>query len=305
MTGHIDVALDTAAAGWPVFPCGTHKKPAITKCGRCDNAGARPGTDAYLECAATGRTGHGLYDATTDPDRIRAWWQAHPANLVGTPTDGLVVVDLDEPTSGPTGDAWAWWTATAGARGWHITDAPIVVTPRGGLHIYYRQPDSTDVRNSASKLAAGVDIRANGGYVIAPGSVLPDGRCYELLDPPAEVPDAPAWLLELIAAATAPQATHTPTARPDGHGGTRYGLGALEAELGRLALAPDGQRNDTLVRAAYRAGQLVAGGELDPHHAIDHLLSVALRIGLGEGEAHATIASGLRSGARTPRRRAA
>jgi len=279
MTGHLDVALDTAAAGWPVFPCTPDKRPA---------------------------TAHGFHDATTDPHAVHTWWTGHPDHLVGTPTEGMVVVDLDEPTSGPTGAAWAWWTSTAGARGWHITDAPIVVTPRGGLHIYYRQPDGVDVRNSASKLAAGVDIRANGGYVIAPGSVLPDGRCYELLDPPAEVPDAPAWLLELIVAASRPVTNPaTPQASTPGQGGTRYGLGALEAELGRLALAPDGQRNDTLVRAAYRAGQLVAGGELDPHHAIDHLLAVALRIGLGEGEAHATIASGLRSGARTPRRRAA
>jgi hypothetical protein len=76
----------------------------------------------------------------------------------------------------------------------------------------------------------------------------------------------------------------------------------LEAECGRLALAPEGQRNHTLNAAAFALGQLVAASVLDVTEVVDALLTAARRCGLSEMEARRTIASGLRSGARSPRR---
>jgi Bifunctional DNA primase/polymerase, N-terminal len=273
---HVEVALETAEAGWPVFPCRPDKTPA---------------------------THNGFKDATESPTRIEAWWAGHPEYLVAVPTEGLVVVDLDEPHTGPTGETWAWWCHHAEPHGWDPTVAPIVATPRGGVHIYFRQPDGADVRCSTSKLASGVDIRANGGYVIVPGSVLPDGREYELLSPyPRALVDAPRWLID---ACTKPDSSVEIHTSPPTVGCTRYGLQALQSELGRLALATDGTRNATLNKAAFRAGQLVAGGQLDAHYAHDQLVMVALRIGLGETETEATIESGMTKGALTPRRPAA
>ena len=87
--------------------------------------------------------------------------------------------------------------------------------------------------------------------------------------------------------------------------GSAYGHRALEAEVGRLALAPVDTRNDALNRAAFSLGQLVAGGELEPAAVAGNLLAVAERIGLSTTEAERTIASGLRRGLDHPRSRPA
>jgi hypothetical protein len=269
--GHLAVALATAVFA-PVFPCLPSKRPASP---------------------------NGFKDATVEVDRIERWWSGHPDHLVGVPTEGLVVVDLDEDDP-PTGATWAWWHATAEAHGWQVTDAPIVDTPSQGLHLYFACPVGVEVRNSAGKLAPGVDVRGAGGYVIAPGSTLPDGRQYELLQPfPAVLPVAPPWLVGMCAKRCEPPAP-VPRSASDWRG-SRYGLRALESECGRLAVAANGQRNHTLTKAAHALGRLVAGGELDAGHVAAELWTVAQRTGLGDREIEATLNSGLRAGARNPR----
>jgi hypothetical protein len=67
--------------------------------------------------------------------------------------------------------------------------------------------------------------------------------------------------------------------------------------------APVGARNNRLNRAAFSLGMLTGGGELDPVHVEEELLSAALDVGLPEGEARASIRSGLSAGTREPRRR--
>ena len=64
---------------------------------------------------------------------------------------------------------------------------------------------------------------------------------------------------------------------------------------------PQGQRNDTLNRAAFNLGQLVPTGHLTETGAVSALTSAALRAGLSETEAIRTIASGLNAGQRHPR----
>jgi hypothetical protein len=83
--------------------------------------------------------------------------------------------------------------------------------------------------------------------------------------------------------------------------GDGYGAAALRDELEHLSRATEGTRNNTLNTAALHLGELVAGGELARGEVEQALLDVALRIGLGEREAVATIKSGLDAGARNPR----
>jgi Bifunctional DNA primase/polymerase, N-terminal len=287
--GHLEVALATAAGGWPVFPCLHTKRPA---------------------------TEHGFKDAVTDPDRIRGWWNRHPDHLVAIPTEGLVVVDLDWRPPAPC--PWGWWQETCEAHGWDWAANLLGETPGNGVHVYWQAPPDVDVRNTTNLLGSRdhshllVDIRASGGYVIAPGSRLADGREYSLLNLVPELPTAPAWLIELIAKARGtgtadqPQASTVRAATPlPDQRGTPYGLKALEGELGRLATAPKGQRNDSLNRAAHALGQLTAGGQVDPVHAASRLEAVALRTGLALDEVQRTIRSGMAAGARAPRRPAA
>ena len=80
-----------------------------------------------------------------------------------------------------------------------------------------------------------------------------------------------------------------------------YGVAALAAELDALRHSANGSRNNALNRAAYSLAQLVTGGELEWLTVESALLNVALDAGLGEGEATATIKSGMNAGAREPR----
>jgi KaiC/GvpD/RAD55 family RecA-like ATPase len=75
-----------------------------------------------------------------------------------------------------------------------------VATPSGGYHVYFKHP-GFPVKTSASALARGVDVRGDGGYVVAPGSPHKNGGRYEVA---ADLPiaDAPAWLL------TSPELRH-------------------------------------------------------------------------------------------------
>ncbi len=95
----------------------------------------------------------------------------------------------------------------------------------------------------------------------------------------------------------------------DRHGNSAYGLAALHREADDVANAPEGQRNNRLNLAAFRCGQLVAGGELDHRYAVDTFVTAALRCGLSLQEAmghdgrHGTITSGLTGGMKSPRTR--
>jgi hypothetical protein len=296
---HLDVALATSAGGWPVFPCRPEDK--------------RPATQ------------HGFLDATTEPERLRRWWTAHPAHLLAVPTEGLLVVDLDWRPPAPC--PWAWWQALCEAHGWDWASNLLVETPSGGVHVYFADPLlERNLTGLAASLAGysrndpaarvvvpQVDVRATGGYVIAAGSRLPDGRTYSVLEPVPVIPAAPGWLRVLLARAhqgpaparssTAPAPASRAPARGDQRG-SRYGVAAMDAELEALAGTPQGRRNDALNEAAFALWQLVYGGHLDGPTAGDALLDAALRLGLGHSEAVATIKSGRKAAQTKPRRAA-
>lgn len=95
------------------------------------------------------------------------------------------------------------------------------------------------------------------------------------------------------------------SASPRGSGrrdrGTSYGVEALRRECAAVAVAPQGDRNNALNRAAFAAGQLVAGGELAEDFARAELLSAATAADLRGHEVTATIRSGMESGKHDPR----
>lgn len=163
----LDAALAYAARGWQAFPLQTVINGACT-CARgaeCGNPGKHP------------RVAGGVHSATTDEATIRAWWEQWPAANVGIATgaaSGLVVLDVDPRHGGDT--SLAILESQVGA----LPRTLVVRTGSGGLHIYFKAP-SRPVRNSASKLGAGLDIRAEGGYVVAPPSRHQAGGVYEWL----------------------------------------------------------------------------------------------------------------------------
>lgn len=255
--------------------------------------------EAALELAAQGvrvfpvgadkapRTPNGFHDATTNAEAVGAWeWDG----MIGAAiAPGTLVIDVD-PRNG--GDKTMFLLKNEGKE---LPPTRTVKTKSGGFHYHFRVPDAVALRG---KLGPGVDVkRAGKGYVVVPPS-----PGYRLLGDEAPVP-APEWLLEELAIPEADAGTEEasdPKFFP-WEDGTPYGMAALERELGRLATAPPGERNNTLNRAAFALSQLAAGGEISRKRAVNDLAGVALRIGLDMDEAKATIASGWKSGEQVPR----
>jgi hypothetical protein len=122
---------------------------------------------------------------------IESWSRRFPRAgiaVLGGPISGLVILDCD-------GDAGV---AEALKRG--VPRTPSVATPRGGMHFYFQHPSFT-VKNSA-KLGSSkkIDVRAEGGYVLAPHSRRSDGRRYSWVVSPREAAVAapPDWFAEML-----------------------------------------------------------------------------------------------------------
>ena len=177
-------ALHYAEMGWPVFPIVPRgKKPVIPR--------AHPKSDPCRgEC---GREGHGLYDATLDPETITRWWTGWPTANIGLRTGvAFDVLDVDGHHDGWKSLAYA--TAEFG----RLSSSPVASTPRGGCHFYFLPTG----RGCKVDLLPGIDWRGKGGYVVAPPSVGPNGASYEWQVPPKEqeLQPAPPWLTRAVAA---------------------------------------------------------------------------------------------------------
>ena len=113
-------------------------------------------------------------------------WSWSGVGIVTGPVSGVLVLDVD----GPEGEA------ELQKHGHPVT--PMVRTASGGLHLYFRHPDQ-HVRTGI-RVAPGLDLKASGGYVVAPPSVGSNGRPYEWLVSPedTDLADPPPWLLRLL-----------------------------------------------------------------------------------------------------------
>lgn len=237
--------------------------------------------------------------ATTDPETIGKWFRGSDANIgISTGPSRLVVIDLDMPKDGgPTGAAAFAELAKSHGATFGYMSTFTVRTASGGLHLYFRVPDGVDLRNSVRKLGPSIDVRAEGGLVVAPGSEV-DGSAY-LVIRDCEPAPLPSWLTETL---TQPVRPEVPIDGPDGPT-SPYAEKALQGECGKVRGALEGTRNDTLVRAAFALGQLVAEGQITGARAARELLDAADYAGLEPAEAAATVASGLKGGMANPRRK--
>jgi Bifunctional DNA primase/polymerase, N-terminal len=240
------------------------------------------------------------YQSTRATDAECAVWDAGHYNvgIVTGALSGIFVVDVD----GLKGE-----TTLATLEAQHGALPETVRAKSGkGWHYYFAYPtDGRVIRNLAGQsvygeVLQGLDVRGEGGYIVAPPSLHPNGTHYEWENSPFDMPptSAPEWLLELV---VQPEKTASiaPTPAKEQNNSV-YLQAALEGELHELRLATEGQRNNALNKAAYSLGQLVAQG-LEEHVIASELLQVASMIGLGGQEAVTTIASGIEAGKQTPR----
>ena len=201
----LDAALAYAALGWAVFP--------------------------LVERDKVPKVAGGFKVATTDAEQIRAMWERFPQCNIGIATGsmsgGLVVIDLDvDDERGEDGNATLReWEREHG----ELPETACAVTGSGGTHLFFvaNEPIGCSIDNEL-----GIDVRADGGYVVAPPSVHPNGRRYEWELPPDEagVARADANVLALI--------NHV---QRDRRRGEKF---KLPKEI------TSGKRNDTLYRLA-------------------------------------------------------
>lgn len=184
----VDAALEYIKQGFRVFPVKLDKTPY---------------------------TPHGLKDAVCTQAAVKDYWSRWPDAGVGLVTDGLVVLDFDVKAGGLES------LKRLQADHQELPKTRTHRTGGGGLHLLYRNPNGTAIRNT-TQLGGypGVDVRANGGYIVVPPSPHKSGHCYEvLLD--GEIAPAPEWLVTLCAVKrttappTAPGATIVESTRND------------------------------------------------------------------------------------------
>ncbi|MER5385295.1 bifunctional DNA primase/polymerase [Streptomyces sp. NPDC002688] len=267
-------ALSAAERGLAVIPLSRTKLPAL----RSPHHDDPDPTPCHGECD---RFGHGVYDASTEPRRIRALFAAAPwatgyGIACGLHPHHLIGIDLD--TKSAT-DSSAALRELALRHLFTIPDTVVVLTPSGGRHLWLSGPPDVVVPNSASRLAPGIDIRGAGGYLVGPGSRTEHG-VYETAPGTARLAPAPCPS-ELLRLLLPPPRTSHPAPSTTG----RQGQGLVQFVLAAHA----GQRNTRLFWAACRAYENGIGPQL-----ITPLVQAAVRTGLTEREARSTIASAAR-----------
>lgn len=169
--GSLDAALAYARRGWSVIPVAAKGKQPLVR---------------WLP----------YQDHTADEAEIRSWFRRWPAANVGIVTgavSGLAVLDIDPKHGGA--DSLAHLEQRHGA----LPPTLEVATGGGGRHLYFRHPGGT-LHNKVG-LAPGVDLRGDGGLVVAPPSIHPSGRPYLWQDDRTDLANMPDWLLRLAAGA--------------------------------------------------------------------------------------------------------
>jgi hypothetical protein len=155
--------------------------------------------------------------ATTNPDTITQWWTGpyrnHGVGIATGEESGLFVIDID------LNDQKDGYHTIEQLEQQHspLPAGPRALTGSGGLHIFLTNPPGITIRNDAGKkLGHGIDIRGEGGQVVAAPTIHPNGNTYQWLDGSDDmpIPEPPNWLLNLLADTT-PTPTQTTTDHTD------------------------------------------------------------------------------------------
>lgn len=213
----------------------------------------------------------GFKSATADISQLQEWNRKFPDCNIGIPTghiNGIFVVDVD----GEEG-----FKSLVQLEQQHSKlIAPTVITGKG-KHLYFKMPVNTDIKSSVSKIANHIDIRANGGYVVAPPSLHENGHRYiwENFTVNQDFPNAPQWLVDIILNAENENSR-------------------IEELLEEISSAAEGERNDTLIRNAGKIKSLAEKQFLSLEDFKDDIIQAGLDSGLPRNEVMQTVQNALR-----------
>lgn len=297
-----------AGNGWPVHPLAPGMKTPLGNCPDCKAQHHDPRT---CPCPSAGRPCHGFHAGTTDPRSIDSWWTASPNSGVGVACGpaNLIVIDIDAHSAPvpdrsrllpgiPIHDAVDLRGLASGFDTMALlaayrqepdpaqdTTTLRVRTPSGGLHVWYRLPAfKVRYRSSAGSspkvaLAWQVDVRAEGGYIVAPTTRTRQGT-YEPLGTVRFPAPLPAWLANelsrtghVVSPRQAPPAVVPPARGSRRPAAAHRVLDPLLDEVARCGTVAEGAAfTEKLNRAAFTAGGLTAAGHLE-ESAIRELLT--------------------------------
>ena len=213
-------ALTLIQTGYTVFPCGDDKRPSC------------PG---------------GFKAATRDRDELIRLWSDYPGVLVGMPTgpaNGTAVLDIDP----SHGEAGAWCEAHRGM----LPPTFSYATRRGGEHLWFRW--SEGLRNSEGRIAKGIDVRGDGGYVIYWPAHGGEITCAEAFAP------WPQSLTDMLGARTGATRAWNEPASGEGAGASGPGGEGTWHDTARLK-APDQEALAEIVRAMPNGAEFDGRGE--------------------------------------------
>lgn len=303
LSARLPAALAYAAHGWHAFPLGPNKVP-LGLCSSCRD-GRCPGRD---ECSCGRDTCHSFYAATTDAARIRKWFTEHPDWQLGVRTgalSGIVALDVDIHAGGDKS------IAALQRKTGKLPDTVMQISGSDqSVHLLFAHPGHR-VSINAGKLGDGLDVRGDGGYIVAAPTLHPrTGKPYRWKDnnPFGRLAPWPAALDALVQptpvtrpSTEAPVATGEPVRRVTGlrSDPVRRVAGLLEFVLA----STQNQRNTRLHWAACRFGELITLGEVEHDAAVEALYTAGRHIGLTHTElvgtgSGGTIFSGLAAGRR-------
>src|SRR4051812_18422054 len=176
-------AIEYARRGWTAIPIYEPTQAGCScgnpKCGR--SIGKHPRIDGWQKSRAK------------DEATIAGWWREWPDASVGLLTgepSKFIVLDVDPDSGGEES-----LEALEGAHG-PLPHTQVSRTGSGGKHFLFEYPGMR-VRNSVKKIAPGIDIRGDGGQIVAPPSAHRSGKSYQWIAE-AELASVPAWLLDLL-----------------------------------------------------------------------------------------------------------
>lgn len=208
----LDSALSYSFHGWHIFPCRPRGKEPLTP--------------------------HGLNDATTVPATIREWWDQWPnANVairLGT-ISGLVALDVDPRHNGD--ETMAELVQDHGS----LPATPHSMTGGGGHHYVFRHPGGR--LKAMTLLGDGLELRADGAYIVAPPSIHPSGNAYvwEASEHFEDVVPAPlpAWLRVMLRDRARQESQKPAVPEYLGEGQRNIGLARMAGAMRRYGMCQD------------------------------------------------------------------
>ncbi|MFI0470940.1 bifunctional DNA primase/polymerase [Saccharopolyspora sp. 5N102] len=299
----LSIAEWLAAHGMHVFPLRPGSKRPFGNCPRCTAGRCTP---AECPCLTADRPCHGLLAATLDFDQIHRWGIRNPrANFgINTELSDLVALDLDRkpkpaapaahdvPT--PVTDGLAALDAITAAEGVPWPDTLTIATPSDGRHLIFRCPEDMRVTSdSKGRVGHQIDIRAEGGYIVAPGGRItapPEDvtGTYTRVSTTTEIELLPNWLRPRV---TPPPPVAEPVKVPNlaglqpGRHTPGYWQKAWEGELAKVETR-EGERWRIVFESARRLANLATHDTAPWTEAevIDALTAAAVRRRLRTGK---------------------